>query len=88
MPMFSPNALKGIAIDFYSTCLSMKAPFLKIVRGMSRLFNSEHLQRQLHSQMQTAKLEMFMKERKHDPLSDGSDALVAGMNCIVLQEPD
>ena len=38
--------------------------------------------------MQAAKLENFMKERKYDSLSDGLDALVAGINRVALQLPE
>ena len=35
-----PNALEGIALDFFHTHLSMNTPFSKIVQAMSRQFNS------------------------------------------------
>ena len=80
-----PNAVEGTALDFLHTHLSMDAPFPKIVQVMSRQYNSEHRQQQLLSQMQASMLEKFLKEQKHESLSDGLDALVAEINRIVPQ---
>ena len=84
MSICFPNTLEGTALEFFHAHLSMDAPFPKIVQVMSHQFNSEHRQQQLLSQMQAAKLEKFMKERKHDSLSDGLDALVAGLIALYL----
>ena len=69
------NALQGTALDVFHTHLCTDALFPKIFQAMSPHFNSEHRQQQFLSQIQAAKLEKFMKDRKHDPLSDGLDAL-------------
>ena len=66
----------------------MDATFLKIVQVMLRQLNSEHRQQQLFSQMQSNELEKFMKDRKHDSLSDGLDGLVAGISRFVPQPHD
>ena len=82
------NALEGKALDFFHTQLSNDAPFPKNVQVMSRQFNSEHRQQKLLSQLQVTKLEKFMKECKHDLISDGLGALVTEINRIVPQLPD
>ena len=68
MSMCFPNALEGTDLDLFHTHLSMDTTFPKIVQVMSCQFDSEHHQQQLPSQMQAAKLEKSMKERKHDSL--------------------
>ena len=85
MSMCFRNALQGTTIDSFHTHLSIDAPFPNIVQVMSHQFNSEHRQQQLLSQMHATKLEKFMKERKHDSLSDGLDALIAEINRIIPQ---
>ena len=66
----------------------MDTVFPSIALVVSCKFNSEHQQLQLSSQMQAVKLEKFMKERKHDSVSEALHIFVALINSIVPQLPD
>ena len=88
MSICFPDTAEGVALEFFQTHFSTDSPFTKISQAMSRLLNSKHHQQQSLSQKQSANQHKFMKERNHDSLSDGIDAIVAEINRIEPQPPD
>ena len=74
MSIYFLYALESIALDLFQNYLFIDAPIIvKIVPFMLRQLISEHFQKQYLSQIPTARLEKFMKECKHDSLSDYLD---------------